>query len=84
MVQGDIKDQTRRVMENLKAVLTAAGSGLDRVVKTTIYITDMGKFSTVNEVYGEYFAGTQPARATVEVSRLPKDALVEIECIAVV
>ena len=84
MIQGDIKDQTRRAMENLKEVLAAAGSGLERAVKTTIFITDMEKFSAVNEVYGEYFTRTLPARTTVEVSRLPKDALVEIDCIAII
>jgi len=81
-VEGDVKAQTRRVLENLKGVLDAAGSSLDRVLKTTIYLKDMNSFAEVNEVYGEFFTSNWPARATVEVARLPKDVLVEIDCIA--
>jgi 2-iminobutanoate/2-iminopropanoate deaminase len=83
IVDGDVAAQTERVMENLKAVLTAAGSGFDRVVKTTVYLKDMGEFSQMNEVYGRYFPTNPPARATVEVARLPRDVRVEIDCIAI-
>ena len=82
LVQGDIAAQTTRVLENLKGILEAAGSSLDRVVKTTVYLKDMNDFSAMNEVYGRYFPNDPPARATVEVTRLPKDARVEIELIA--
>jgi 2-iminobutanoate/2-iminopropanoate deaminase len=82
IVEGGIGVQTERVLENLKSVLEAAGSSLDRVVKTTVYLKDMGEFAIMNEVYGRYFASNPPARATVEVARLPKDVRVEIECIA--
>lgn len=84
LVKGDIKEQARQVLENLKAVLEAAGSGLDKVVKTTVFINDMGKFADVNEVYASYFTGDFPARSCVEVSRLPKDVAVEIEAVAIV
>ena len=84
MIQGDVSEQTRRVLRNLKAIVEAAGSSLDRVLKTTIYLSDMSSFSDVNMIYGEFFTANWPARATVEVSRLPKDALVEIDCIAAV
>ncbi len=81
--EGDIVTQTKQVMANLEAILKAAGVGWEEVVKLTIYLTDLSYFSTVNEVYGAYFQSeTAPARACVEVSRLPKGALVEIECIA--
>jgi 2-iminobutanoate/2-iminopropanoate deaminase len=83
IVAGDIREQTKRVMENGQAVLAAAGCGMDRVVKTTIYLKNMGDFAAVNEVYGSYFTSDPPARATVEVSRLPKDVAVEIDFIAV-
>ena len=79
---GGIAEQAKRVLENLKAVLEAAGSSLADVVKTTIYITDLSNFAVVNEVYGGYFEIDPPARATVEVCRLPKDALIEIEAVA--
>ncbi len=80
---GDIAAQTRQVMDNLQAVLQAAGASCEQVVKTTIYLTNLDHFATVNQVYGEYFeAATAPARATVEVARLPKGAQVEIDCIA--
>jgi 2-iminobutanoate/2-iminopropanoate deaminase len=83
LVTGDIREQTKRIMENGKAVLAAAGCGMDRVVKTTIYLKNMGDFASVNEVYGNYFTSDPPARATVEVSRLPKDVAVEIDFVAV-
>ena len=79
---GGIAGQTRRVMENLGAVLEAAGSGLDRVVKTTVYLSNLDDFSVFNQVYGEYFGEAKPARATVEVARLPKGVLVEVEAVA--
>lgn len=82
LVGGSIGDQTRRCVQNLEAVLTAAGSGLDRIVKTTIYVTDMGNFAEVNEAYGSFFTSDPPARATVGVASLPKGAEVEIECVA--
>ena len=81
---GDVAAQTRQVLANLAAVLEAAGTKMAQVVKTTIFLADMNDFAVVNQVYGESFPGAPPARATVEVSRLPKDARVEIEAIAVV
>jgi 2-iminobutanoate/2-iminopropanoate deaminase len=84
LVEGDIAAQTTRVLENLKAVLEACGSGLDRVVKTTVYIKDMGEFAKMNEVYGKYFSENPPARSTVEAARLPRDVRVEIDAIAIV
>jgi 2-iminobutanoate/2-iminopropanoate deaminase len=83
-VEGDIAAQTERVLENLKAVLTACESSLGRVVKTTVYLKDMGEFAQMNEVYAKYFPENPPARATVEAARLPKDVRVEIDCIATV
>lgn len=82
LVDGDIAAQTEQVMKNMAAALAGAGLGFDRVVKTTIYLTDLGSFATVNEIYGRYFEKTPPARATVEVAALPKGAEVEIEWIA--
>ncbi|HEY1964543.1 MAG TPA: RidA family protein [Acidobacteriaceae bacterium] len=85
VVSGGVTEQTTRVVENLKAVLAAAGASLAQVVKTTVFLKNMGDFAAMNEVYGRYFAGqgvVAPARSTVEVARLPKDALVEIEVIA--
>lgn len=82
VVEGDVRVQTERVMKNLAAVLSAAGTGFDRVVKTTIFLKDLGDFAAVNEVYGAHFTGSAPARATVEVSRLPRDVRVEIDMIA--
>jgi 2-iminobutanoate/2-iminopropanoate deaminase len=82
IVEGDIAAQTARVLENLKAVLEAAGSSLERVVKTTVYLKEMGEFARMNEVYATYFAANPPARATVEAARLPRDVRVEIDCIA--
>ncbi|GFN22323.1 RidA family protein [Thermanaeromonas sp. C210] len=84
IVPGGVAEQAERVLENLKAVLAAAGAGLEQVVKTTVYIKDMEDFGVVNEVYGRYFTKEPPARSCVEVARLPKDVLVEIEAIAVV
>jgi len=78
----DVESQTRCVLENLKAVLSAAGCGLGDVVKTTVYMTDLGQFSAMNDVYAEYFKGVPPARATVQVAALPKNVLVEIDAIA--
>jgi 2-iminobutanoate/2-iminopropanoate deaminase len=81
-VEGGIKEQTQQVIKNLAAVLEAAGSGLNRVVKTTVFLADMQEFAAMNEVYGEFFKDQPPARATVEAARLPRDARVEIEAIA--
>ena len=83
-VAGGIAEQTEQVLKNLSAVLQAAGSGLDRVVKTTVFLADMNEFAQMNEVYGRFFADQPPARATVEAARLPRDARVEIEAIAIV
>lgn len=83
LAASDVEGQARRTMENLKAVIEAGGLSLDRVVKTTIFLKSMDDFPKVNAIYGQYFAGDAPARSTVEVSRLPKDVLVEIEAIAV-
>ncbi len=82
VVEGGIEAQTTQVLDNLKAIVTAAGYSLADVVKTTVYITDMGNFGKVNEIYGKYFAENCPARVCVEVSKLPKDVLVEIDVIA--
>jgi 2-iminobutanoate/2-iminopropanoate deaminase len=82
---GDVTVQTKQVMANLEAVLKAANAKLENVVKVSIFLKDMNDFATVNSIYAQYFpADTAPARACVEVSRLPKDVLVEIECIAVI
>ena len=81
-VQGGIAEQTERVLNNLAAVLEAAGSGLDRVVKTTVFLVSMEEFPAMNEVYGRFFDADPPARATVQAARLPRDARVEIEAIA--
>ena len=83
VVGGTIKDQTARVIENLKAILEKAGLTLDNVVKTTVFIKDMNEFSNINEVYASYFTKTKPARSCVEVARLPKDVGIEMEAIAV-
>ena len=82
MVQDDIELQTKQVMKNLQAVLEAAGSSLQNVVKTTIFLANMDDFATVNAIYEKWFDGHKPARSTVAVKTLPKNALVEIECIA--
>jgi 2-iminobutanoate/2-iminopropanoate deaminase len=84
VIDGDIAAQTQRVLENLKAVLDSCGSSLAQVVKTTVYLKDMGEFARMNEVYARYFLGNAPARATVEAARLPRDVRVEIDCIATV
>ncbi|MFC4182053.1 RidA family protein [Saccharococcus thermophilus] len=84
MVQGDIKAQTHQVFQNLKAVLEAAGASLDTVVKTTVFLKNMDDFAAMNEVYSQYFTNHKPARSCVEVARLPKDALVEIEVVALI
>ena len=84
LINGDVAAQTQRVLENLKAVLEACGCSLDKVVKTTVYLKDMGEFALMNEVYARYFAENAPARATVEAARLPRDVRVEIDCIAAV
>ena len=83
-VSQDVSEQTEQVFKNLTAVLEAGGASLEDVVKTTVFLADMGDFAAMNEVYGRYFTSNKPARATVQAARLPKDALVEIECIAVV
>ena len=80
----DIGSQTRQALSNLKAVLEAAGSGLDKVLKTTVFLKDMDDFAAMNEVYAEHFTNDPPSRSAVEAARLPLDALVEIECIAAV
>jgi 2-iminobutanoate/2-iminopropanoate deaminase len=82
VIQVDIKTQARQVMENAKAIVSAAGCGMSQVVKTTIYLKSMADFNAVNEVYGEYFSSNPPARATVEVARLPKDVSVEMDFVA--
>ena len=84
VIDGDVAAQTERVVENLKAVLESCGSSLDKVVKTTVYLTDMREFARMNEVYARYFPANPPARATVEAARLPRDVGVEIDCIAIV
>ncbi|HKQ53189.1 MAG TPA: RidA family protein [Pyrinomonadaceae bacterium] len=81
-VEGGVREQTEQVLRNLSAVLEAAGSNLGRVVKTTVFLADMDDFAAMNEVYGQYFAEEPPARATVQAARLPKDARVEIEVVA--
>jgi 2-iminobutanoate/2-iminopropanoate deaminase len=85
LIAGMITEQTERVLENLKAVLTASGSDFSKVVKTTVYLVSMEDFGAMNKVYGRYFQGdTTPARSTVGVNQLPRNALVEIDCVAVV
>ncbi|MBO2532631.1 endoribonuclease L-PSP [Planifilum fulgidum] len=84
LVTGDIVEQTHQVFANLRAILQAAGTDLNRVVKTTVYLADMNDFSKVNEVYATYFPEHRPARSCVEVSRLPKDVGIEIEVIATI
>jgi 2-iminobutanoate/2-iminopropanoate deaminase len=82
LVEGDIAIQTQRVLENLKAVLEACGASLESVVKTTVYLKDMGDFPKMNEVYARYFAQNPPARSTVQAARLPRDVSVEIDAVA--
>ena len=83
MAEGDISVQTRQVLTNLKALLAASGSSLGHVLKTTVFLVDMGDFAAMNAVYAEFFTSAPPARSTVQVSRLPRDVRVEIEAIAV-
>jgi len=82
LISGDITPQTERVLKNLAAILEAAGSGLDKVLKTTVYLKDLAEFSRMNDVYGKFFGEKPPARATVEVARLPRDAAIEIDMVA--
>jgi len=82
IISGSIAEQTERVLTNVSEILKAAGSGLDRVVKTTVFLKNMTDFATMNEIYAKFFTTAPPARSTVEVARLPKDVLVEIEVVA--
>ena len=82
IIQGDVAAQTERVLKNLEAILKAAGSGLNRVVRTTVFLKNMGEFAAMNEVYGRFWKSAPPTRSTVEVARLPKDVAVEIDVIA--
>lgn len=82
LLEGDVAVQARQVLENLKALLTAAGSGLERVLKTTVFLKDMDDFAAMNAVYAEYFSEPYPARSTVQVAKLPRDVRVEIEAVA--
>lgn len=84
IVPGNVAEQTERVMRNLAAVLEAAGSSLDRVVKTTVYLSDMNDFTAMNEVYGRHFGQHKPARSTIQAARLPREVKVEIDVVAVV
>lgn len=84
VIAGDVAAQTERVLKNLAAVLQASGSGFEKVVRCTVFLKNMGDFAAMNEVYARYFTSAPPARSTVEVARLPKDALVEIDAIALV
>lgn len=81
-ISQKVSEQTEQVLKNLSEVLKAAGTGLDNVVKTTVFLADMGDFAEMNEVYSQFFSENKPARATVQAARLPRDAKVEIECIA--
>ncbi|MGA8154054.1 MAG: RidA family protein [Terriglobales bacterium] len=82
VINGDISAQTDRVLKNLSAILKAAGTGLEKAVRTTVFLKNLADFGAMNEVYGKYFSSAPPARSTVEVARLPKDVLVEIDVIA--
>jgi 2-iminobutanoate/2-iminopropanoate deaminase len=84
VIQGDIAVQTDRALKNLSAILKAAGTGLEKVVRSTVFLKNIGDFAAMNEVYGKFFTAAPPARSTVEVARLPKDLLVEIDVIALV
>ena len=84
LVQGDIRQQTKQVLENIKGVLESQGLGMEDVVKATIFLKDIGNFSQVNEVYATYFSSSPPARSTVEVTKLPRDADIEMETIALI
>jgi 2-iminobutanoate/2-iminopropanoate deaminase len=83
-VSSDVAEQSEQVLKNLKAVLEAAGSSLNNVVKTTVFLADMNDFAVMNEIYAKHFGDNKPARATVQAARLPRDARVEIDCIAVI
>lgn len=83
LVENDIEKQTRQIFNNIRAVLKSAGSDLSQVVKCTVFMIDLNDFTKMNKIYEEEFAGHKPARSTVQVARLPKDALIEIECVAV-
>ena len=83
VITGDVAAQTERVLKNVANILTAAGSGLEKVIKTTVYLKNMNDFTAMNEVYGRHFTENPPARSTVEVARLPKDVLVEIDAVAI-
>lgn len=83
LVSDDVKEQTKQALENVKAILEAAGSNLNQVVKASVFVKDINDFNAINEIYGTYFNETKPARALVEVSRLPRDVKIEIEVIAV-
>jgi 2-iminobutanoate/2-iminopropanoate deaminase len=82
VIEGDVAAQTERVLKNLTAILQAAGTSLEKVVRSTVFLKNMGDFTAMNEVYGKFFTSAPPARSTVEVARLPKDVLVEIDVIA--
>jgi len=82
VINGDIAAQTDRVLKNLSAILKAAGTGLEKVVRSTVFLKDMGDFAAMNEVYARYFTATPPARSTIQAARLPKDVLIEIDVIA--
>lgn len=82
VISGDVAAQTDRVLKNLAAILKAAGTGMEKVVRSTVFLRNMGDFAAMNAVYGKYFSSTPPARSTVEVARLPKEVLVEIDVIA--
>lgn len=84
VINGDVAAQTDRVLKNLSAILKAAGTSLEKVVRSTVFLKNMGDFAAMNEIYGRYFSTAPPARSTVEVARLPKDVLVEIDVIALV
>lgn len=82
IMEGGIKEQTHKVLENIKALMNEAGTDMMHVIKTTVFLKNMGDFAAMNEVYSEYFSNSKPARSTVEVARLPKDVLIEIDVIA--
>lgn len=84
LIEGDIQKQTERVLENLKGIVTASGSSMEKVVKCSVFLADMNEFAAMNEVYGRYFPVAPPARSTVQVARLPRDVRVEIDVIALV
>lgn len=82
LIEGSIKEQTKQVLNNLSAVLESAGSSLDKVIKTTVFMQDLAQFADMNEIYAQYFSDHKPARSTVQVAKLPRNALVEIEAVA--